>query len=374
MVDQLVHASPADAVFSGRGTPPWPRPTLRHLRRLTDAYGIIQHAKDWLPDYATGYCVDDNSRALLVTAQYYRLFGGPEAHELLLRYLNFLRSVQLLDGCVCNFVDYRRRRLEPVGSQDSMGRTLWALGQAATFSETYLRYPAVLMLHRLLPHIAYDFSPHALAYALLGLSAYGACSEFRVAAQHAARPLANALLRYYTRERADDWAWFKPELTYANARLPQALLCAGQLLQDNECLDIGRTTLDFLRQVTIQDGVLSVIGNKGWYPRGGTQAVYDQQPIDPGAMVEACLEAYRVTGDRVYFTDAVISQAWFYGRNVEGLPLYNPLSGGCCDGLCRRRVNTNQGAESVLAHLLAQLACYAVAPDYFSTAEDVTAH
>lgn len=348
------------------GSPPWPRPTLRHVRRLTDDCGIIQHAKYWCPEYHTGYCVDDNSRAMLAAAHYYRLFGDDSVHELILRYLAFIRYVQRRDGQVVNFVDYSRQFLEAIGSQDSHGRTLWALGALTAYPEEHLRAPSLERFQRLLPHVTPDIAPHALAYALLGLCAYGAADEFRADAIHHAHPLAAALLAHYARERTTDWNWFKPELTYGNARLPQALLCAAELLGDDTCREVGLCSLDFLRRETLHDGVLSVIGNKGWYPRGEARAVYDQQPIDAGAMVEACLQAYHLTRETAYFDDAVCAMGWFYGLNIGGVALYHPRSGGCCDGLCRHGINPNQGAESTLAHLLAQLALYAEAPYLFA--------
>ncbi|MHB9134048.1 MAG: glycosyltransferase [Armatimonadota bacterium] len=335
------------------------QPSLRHVRRMTDDCGMIQHARYWFPKYDTGYCVDDNSRALLVAAQYFRLFNDEQAHELMLRYLAFIRYVQRRDGQVRNFVSYTREYLEPLGSLDSHGRTLWALGYVASFPEEHLRIPAQEMFQRLLPHMTPDLPPHSLAYALLGLCAYGTCEACRQEARHRARPLADALVRHYLDAQAEGWEWFLPELTYGNARLPQALLGSWQLLGEATYLEIGMRTLDFLHQETIMSGMLSVIGSRGWYRRGGQRAIYDQQPIDAGAMVEANLLAYQITQQQTYLDDALTAMAWFYGRNLGGLALADVQSGGCCDGLCRQGVNKNQGAESTLALLLAQLALYA---------------
>jgi hypothetical protein len=71
-------------------------------------------------------------------------------------------------------------------------------------------------------------------------------------------------------------------------------------------------------------------------------------------MVSACLEAYRMTGDDAWYQEARCSFDWFLGRNDLGLPLYDPTTGGCRDGLHPDRVNRNQGAESTLAFLLAR--------------------
>jgi hypothetical protein len=151
----------------------WPLPTLHHLRRLTDDCGVIQHAKFWLPDYATGYCVDDNSRALIVAHHYYKIFGDEVAHDLLVRYLSFIYFVQRDDGKIRNFISYGRTYLEDEGSPDSLGRTIWALGHLATVEEEYLSIPAREMFHRALIHLSPSLAPHALAYGILGLCAYG---------------------------------------------------------------------------------------------------------------------------------------------------------------------------------------------------------
>src|SRR5690606_11743661 len=43
-----------------------PEPRLDHLQRLTDDTGIIQHATFSTPARSSGYCADDNARALIV--------------------------------------------------------------------------------------------------------------------------------------------------------------------------------------------------------------------------------------------------------------------------------------------------------------------
>ena len=39
---------------------------LDHLARLTDSTGMFQHATYTIPNFAEGYCTDDNARALLL--------------------------------------------------------------------------------------------------------------------------------------------------------------------------------------------------------------------------------------------------------------------------------------------------------------------
>lgn len=343
----------------------WPHPTLEHLCRLTDDCGVIQHAKFWFPDYSSGYCADDNSRALIVAFHHYRLFREHTAHELMVRYLAFLFYAQRRDGRLRNFVDYTRSFLEDEGSPDSQGRTIWALGHLATLDEEHLSIPAREMLHRALGHITPQSPPHAQAYTILGLHAYSQRDEVRQEARRLVRPLASALIARYLSNRTEEWDWFLPVLTYANARLPQALLCAGELLDSQELIETGLQSLRFLNQVSFTDDYLSVIGCHGWYPDGGERALFDQQPIDAGSMVEANLAAYRVTGLLEYRERAIRAMGWFFGANILQLPLYNTQSGGCHDGLHSQGTNANQGAESTLAYLMAQLLLYEAVPALF---------
>lgn len=344
----------------------WPFPTLQHVRRLTDDCGIIQHAKFWLPDYATGYCVDDNSRALIVTYLYYQLFHEEDVQELAIRYLAFLFYMQQPDGGMRNFIDYSRAFLDHTGSPDSLGRTIWGLGYASTFEEYHLAIPAREMFHHALQHVTPHSPPHTQAYSLLGLCAYGELPILREDACKILRPRAEIFLQEFHANSTQDWPWFMPVLTYANARLPHALLHAGQLLQNNALLDAGVTALNHLNDVCFQYEYLSLVGCNGWYPRGGDCAEFDQQPIDAGAMVEANLVAYDITKQQQYFDFAIRAMDWFYGNNIVKTPLYDARSGGCHDGINVAGINANEGAESTLVYLMAQLQLYRVAPNLFT--------
>jgi hypothetical protein len=68
-------------------------------------------------------------------------------------------------------------------------------------------------------------------------------------------------------------------------------------------------------------------------------------------MVSACLDAFRITGKKSWHREARRAFEWFLGRNDLHLPVYDPTTGGCRDGLHPDRPNENQGAESTLAFL-----------------------
>jgi len=144
-------------------------------------------------------------------------------------------------------------------------------------------------------------------------------------------------------------------MTYANAVLPHAMLIAAQCWPNEKFLEVAETTFAFLDRETTADGVFGPVGNHGWYPHGEEKAPYDQQPVEAGTMADAALAAFTMLGDERYLTIFNRARDWFHGRNSLGQPLACIASGGCCDGLQRSGVNRNQGAESTLAFLWAEV-------------------
>ena len=66
---------------------------LDHLARMTDATGMLQHATHTIPNFAEGYCTDDNARALLLTVLLEELgHGGPEVQRFATTYAAFLQA------------------------------------------------------------------------------------------------------------------------------------------------------------------------------------------------------------------------------------------------------------------------------------------
>src|SRR5262249_11593213 len=128
----------------------------------------------------------------------------------------------------------------------------------------------------------------------------------------------------------------------------------GQATGQTAVVERGLDALRWLVDLQSSEaGYFRPIGSNGFYPRAGTRAVFDQQPIEAHATLSACLEAYRVTEDDFWQEQAQRALEWFLGWNDLGLELYAPNTGGCRDALHVDRVNENQGAESTLALLLA---------------------
>lgn len=314
--------------------------------------GVIQHALQNVPNRKFGYCTDDVSRAFMVALAYLRLAPSDKtAHRFASTYLAFLQHAQLDDGRFHNFMDYDRRWLDEIGTHDSCGRAVWSLGYGVANAPTQAwRRVCATLLDRTIPALESLEYIRSRAYAALGFAhAQSALNEAKYG--DALRYLAGEIAASYRANAVDDWRWFEPIMTYDNARLPEALLRAGQALSDSAFGEIGLAALEFYESVTIENGIHVPIGNDGWYPRGGPRSRYVQQPLEACAMVDAALAAFDLTGEERHVAAAELALEWYYGKNSRGITMAN--AGGCFDGLDEEAVNPNMGAESTLALLSA---------------------
>lgn len=334
-----------------------PELKLDHLVRMTDCTGVIQHAVYSLPDRATGYTTDDNARALIAALKVFEQTHQPVALELAERYLAFLVHAQNGRGRYRNFVDYTRRFLEEEGSEDCFGRTTWACGVVlSTVPDLPFARNARRLIESSWEELPRLDSPRARAFALIGLQRLCEGEAAGLSAHAHVLRLADSLVRQYRHYSQPGWRWFEDLLAYSNAVLPMALFLAYRATGRRSYLTVAVESLAFLTGVLFEDGVLRLVGNRGWYRRGGEKAAFDEQPEDAGLMVLAYLAAGQATGRNEYNRLAEDAFAWFLGRNAHGRALYDPRTGGCYDGLTPEGVNENQGAESLLAYLLAYLA------------------
>jgi len=333
-------------------------PALRldHLIRMSDSTGLFQHAIYSLPDFAHGYCTDDNARALIAMVLLEELESDlPELHRLAETYASFMQyAFDPVVGRFRNFMSFDRRWLETSGSEDSQGRALWALGTCVGRSKRGdLQSWAAQLFERALPALLDTTSPRAWAFALLGIYEYcRLLSGDRMAAQ-VRDVLTQRLIDLFEANASDDWPWLEDTVSYANARLPQVLILGGRWANNPRAFEIGLKSLRWL--VGLQkapSGHFRPVGSGGFYQRHGKAALFDQQPIEAQATIAACLEAYRSTNDAYWHEEARVAFEWFLGRNDLGVSLYDPKTGACCDGLHVDRVNQNKGAESTLAYLI----------------------
>jgi glycosyltransferase involved in cell wall biosynthesis len=341
-----------------------PAINLRHLERLTDETGILQHATYFVPDREQGYCTDDNARALVAVSL--ARAHVPDAilvDRLAIRFLAFLLHAFNPElGRFRNFMGYDHRWTEAEGAPDSHGRAIWALGVAvAELEEERLQAIAARLLHDALSGAQGLGDLRAVAFTLLGLDAYMRRYGGDSAVKRVRHALADQLDEAFRKgASSEEWPWPEDALTYSNARLPHALLLSGQGLARGDMVEIGLKSLRWLADTQTIDEHFVPIGNQGWYPRGAQRARFDQQPIEADAMISACACAFDITGDRAWITELMRCFEWFLGRNDLGTSLYDDGTGGCRDGLQATGVNDNQGGESTLAWLNALIKMHAL--------------
>jgi glycosyltransferase involved in cell wall biosynthesis len=340
-----------------------PELRLDHLLRLTDDTGIIQHATFSVPERRSGYCVDDNARALIVALAAQRLQSSSEANPLVSTYLAYLYHSQNDKGAFENFLRYDRTFETGSPSDDCVGRAIWALGTAVKLAdEEGHRRLARQMLERAVAALG-PMGPRGMASTILGLSAFLSAHPEVGPVREVLVALAQNLVDRHRQEAGDDWSWFESSVTYDNALIPLALFKTYLLTGSRDALRVARESLEFLEEHCFEHGRLKLIGTDGWLRRGGERAAADEQPTDAAAFVLAFRGAFLATGDHHYLRRMRESFAWFLGANRLRKPLYDFRTAGCADGLGVTEVNQNQGAESTLAFLIALLEMMDLAGD-----------
>ena len=329
---------------------------LDHLKTLTDDTGILQHAIYTIPDRAHGYCTDDNARALMLAAmgRKYLLTDSKYFDSLSNQYLSFLLDAFNVEkGRFRNFMTYARQWPEEVGSEDAHGRALWGLGKAVAFLDNRGQMAMSMTLFNQAMKAAEHFnSPRAIAFALVGIHAYLQRFSGDSEVNRVREVIADRLFNQFRKNATNSWPWLENTLNYANGKLPHALLVSGQGMQRSDMIDMGLMSLKWLLTIQTEKGHFMPIGNNGWYKKGGPKARFDQQPEEANAMIDACVEAFNITRDKTWIENAVMCFNWFLGHNDLNMSLYDPMTGGCRDGLMADGINQNEGAESTLAWLL----------------------
>jgi hypothetical protein len=271
-------------------------------------------------------------------------------------YLSFLLFMQRDDGRMHNLLSYDQHFLDEIGSEDCMGRTLWSCGYVVS-SNLCLerRLLAKEVFDKLLPWAVKFDSPRAVAFAVMGLVKYQSAFREDINPTRSIESLVEKLLSGYKASKAGNWRWFEPYLTYCNGRLPQALFEAYKIVPKEEYLKTAVESLDFLLEVQMLNGVFVPIGNRGWYPKNGERAIYDQQAVEAAVMAEAASSACYATGQCGYGTAAETIFNWFFGENTLRAAVYNPDMGGCYDGITPQGLNLNMGSEAIVCYLWARL-------------------
>lgn len=330
---------------------------LDHLDRMTDSTGLIQHAIYSVPRRESGYTTDDNARALRLCT---RLWCRSPDERMLSRvtaYLSFLEYARSPRGSFRNFMSYQRGWLDSEGTGDCQGQAAVALAEVlgSSLPDDY-RTLANELMEGLLPTLADLTSPRAQAYVILAWGHLWAAGVTGIQPlEHLAWFAVKRLVELYHNSHRPDWPWFEAHMTYANAVLPHALFVAARRWPREAFLEVAEESFAFLDRVTTAESVFWPVGNSGWYLPGRDKAAHDQQPIEAATMVEAALTAFAVCDAGKYLAIARRAYGWFHGQNGLGLPLVDVRLGGCCDALQASGVNRNQGAESTLAYLWAEV-------------------
>lgn len=329
---------------------------LTHIMRLTDNTGIVQHAKYGIPNLKEGYCLDDNTRALLMITMAYRQLKSPETLKLLPIYLSFVHYMQTDGGHFRNFLHFNRSYLDEIGSEDSFGRNMWALGYLIRYApnNSYREFASELFGK------SFDATKeltHVRGYAntIIGISHFLKYNQSDEEMMRTLIDLTDKLMSALKNESKEDWYWFENVMTYDNGILPLALLHSYEITGNTEVKEAALNSLEFLKEKTFSKTYLTPVGNNGWLKKDELMPLFDQQAIEVMAMVLLFEQAYQVTKDASYIELMFTSFMWFLGENELHIPLYDHETHGCCDGLEYNGINRNQGAESTLAYLIAHL-------------------
>ncbi|MGZ8651832.1 MAG: glycosyltransferase [Actinomycetota bacterium] len=317
-----------------------PEPTLRHLQRMSDDTSLFEHAIGSLPHRSLGYCTDDAGRGLAVAVR----SKDAGAERLAERWLSFLVQAHEGEGRFRLRMGFDRRWTDDPPSDDACGRAIFGVAAAAARSPwTHIRREA-----RRLFELASTFRsvfPRATAPAVVGSADLFVADERCLSA----RSMVEDGLASLPRGRDDErWPWPEPRLAYGNALLPEALIAAGRAVGDDAAVHEGLRLLRWLVDAQMLDGHLSFTPAAGHGP-DDVRPAFDQQPIEAGALADACARAFDVTNDEAWLEPLRLCVRWFEGLNDAGMRMFDPDTGGCFDGLERASVNENQGAESTIA-------------------------
>jgi len=326
-----------------------------HIIRMTDNFGIIQHARYSRPEKRFGYSLDDIARALIACSMQYKNNPSAQLEKLMQTYLDFIIFCQRKNGTFANIVSYKKEK-DKTTEQDAQGRTLWSLGYitAQNYLPQKIKKQSLECFKKALPSIENIKAPRSIAFAINGLYFYlKSYSSDKL--KQKMKCLADRLVELYENNASYNWYWFENCLTYSNSKLPEALFLAFDLFKNKKYLNIAQSSLEFLDSITFGSDYYSPIGQKGWYFRHKERSYFDQQPEDTATIVQTKIVAFKITKEKKHLEDALKAFQWFLGKNHLGLMVYDEVTGGCHDGLGEHELNLNQGAESSICYLMARL-------------------
>jgi len=309
--------------------------SLEKLESMTTQDGLLQHESNPNIEFKKlgiwPHSTCDNARALIVLSRLNIL-----KENLAQIYLNYLQRAKRSDGW---FNNYQRKggvfiQDNPDHLQDCYGRTIWALSEflSSQYPEE-LKKQAEQLLDTSLTKIPELHYIQSLAFTIIGLSKLPNEKQTN-GIKKTNQKLTKELIITYNPE----------ELKYCIARPAQAIILAGKAEKDKKTKKAGKKVLDSLIEKHFdKDSLFLPLVN----PWG------DEQPIEAGTMAEACMDAYKVFLEDKYLMAAKKTIDWFEGSNTKNKNILS-TDGGVYDAIKENgTINTNQGAESILAYLLA---------------------
>ncbi|NDJ77610.1 MAG: hypothetical protein GYB65_15270 [Chloroflexi bacterium] len=372
---------------------------LDHLLFLTEPVTIqgqemaIVHIYSEHPEYewvdAAGEgiaAVDDVARAALVYLAYYEQTGDQAALDQAQLCLEFVRYMQADDGAFYNFVTARDGTINTQGgtSYKSLGwwamRGLWALAEgirvyedidpdyAAELQDAYLltesalaatleNYGTYSQLHGFsIPAWIPWGSADVASVGLLALTTYYTAHP-NPGTQAMIEHIADGVAVYRLGDSANYPFGMHPVTTNApgywhawGSHQIHALAEAGAALDRQDWIESAAAGANtFLMRQLAFDRVREL----GVLPYSREQIAYGTNMLVQGYMA-----LYHATGDERYAQYAGLGASWYFGNNMAGVPMYDPATGRCYDGILGPRswrVNLNAGAESTIEALLSLL-------------------
>ncbi len=334
--------------------------SLKHINHLTTDKAIIQFSKIGIPNLQSGYTLDDNARALIAVTKHYEITADFFDLGLIEIYLDFITSCQKADGSFLNYqlIDGTfSSQNDGENLEDSNGRAIWALGEFLSYSHLFpneYSEQAIYAINNAIKRVYCFNSPRAIAFIIKGLYHYNLLKPSQEI-EAIIVSLADNLASKYKGVSDKNWQWYEVYLTYANSLLPEAMLyawlCTGYELYKT----IAKSSFDFLLVHIFKGNQIKVVSNQGWHQKGKIPNQFGEQPIDVAYTILALDLFYKTFQEPSYLHKMQVAFNWFLGKNHLHQIVYNPITGGCYDGLEEHHVNLNQGAESTVSYLLARL-------------------
>ncbi|MBD3300581.1 MAG: glycosyltransferase [Candidatus Moranbacteria bacterium] len=334
-----------------------PSINLKHINKLTDDFGIIQFAKFSEPKIQSGYTVDDNARALILSCLFYKKTKKNKILNLIKIYLNFLHfTYDERTGYFKNYVKQNKEFDEKTNNkedpEDQTARAFYALSRLTSIKEipVEFRNKANLLIEKIVKKNNTFSHSRSIAFLIKGYYYFNSQKH-----QKKVNTLSKILIKRFKQNYNAKWKWFENQFSYANATIPEALILSYLVNGKKQNLLIGRQATDFLLKNCSYKNCYTAMSYSCWYKKDKRRAIKDQQPEDTCATIELLKSLYQATGEKKYKKQAFKIFNWFLGDNNLRQFVYDHTTGGCYDGINKKEVNLNQGAESTISYLLSRL-------------------